>query len=101
MAQITPTRRELLDSREPYDAGLLGYDGPRDPRDDAEGLILSVERGCIGAPWFYLQTSQGESAPISHAAARIVAEDILKYLAHHTAPANSSVAPPANDQVAA
>lgn len=32
--------RTLLDTREPFDAGLCGYDGPRDPLTSSEGLIV-------------------------------------------------------------
>lgn len=35
----------LLDTREKFDAGLLGYDGPCDPREDSEGLIITHETG--------------------------------------------------------
>ncbi len=34
--------RALIDTRHPFDAAWLAYDGPRDPRADAEGLILSL-----------------------------------------------------------
>lgn len=95
------SRRELLDSRDPFDAGLLGYDGRRDPRDDSEGLIFSVESGSPTGPFFYIQTSEGESAPIHHAAMRKIAEEALRYLAHHTPPANDAAQVAANDQVAA
>ena len=35
----------LLDTRERFDAGLLGYRGPCDPREDAEGLIVTLDDG--------------------------------------------------------
>jgi hypothetical protein len=97
----TTSRRELLDSRDPYDAGILGYDGRRDPAQDGEGLIFSVERGTPNAPWFYIQTAEGESAPIHHHTMRQIAEEALRYLAHHTPPANDAALAAANDQVAA
>ena len=34
--------RALIDTREPFDAAWMAYEGPRDPRADAEGLILSL-----------------------------------------------------------
>lgn len=34
--------RTLIDSRERYDASVLGYDGPRDPQEDGEGLIVTA-----------------------------------------------------------
>jgi len=30
----------LIDTRSAYDAGALGYDGPADPAEDGEGLIV-------------------------------------------------------------
>jgi hypothetical protein len=36
------TSRILLDSRTDFDAGLLGYDGPRDPDIRDEGLIVEL-----------------------------------------------------------
>lgn len=35
-------RRELLNSKNSFDAGVLGYDGPVDPAEDGEGLIVSA-----------------------------------------------------------
>ncbi len=32
----------LLDTRKEFDAGVCGYDGPRDPRNDSEGLIVGA-----------------------------------------------------------
>jgi hypothetical protein len=32
--------RTLIDTNNTFDAGLLGLDGPRDPRTSSEGLIV-------------------------------------------------------------
>lgn len=35
------TAATLIDTRHPYDAGLLGYDRAVDPSEDGEGLIVT------------------------------------------------------------
>jgi hypothetical protein len=39
------TSRILLDTRDPFDAGLLGLDGTRDPSTTDEGVIVEFHPG--------------------------------------------------------
>lgn len=48
--------RTLLDSAHAYDAGVMGFDGPCDPVEDGEGLIVRQTRD----GWFVLNGPDGE-----------------------------------------
>lgn len=74
--------RTLLDTANPQDALLLGYDVASEP---GEGLSLTCEHVFNGAElWFTLRGPDGE-IELTQDAAREIAEQILKQLRFRSA----------------
>lgn len=74
------TAHTLIDTRHPFDAGLLGYDGPCDPKEDAEGLIVTAETFAGGLRAVTLRGPDGEVELLGEAAIREVAKTLLALL---------------------
>lgn len=64
--------RSLLSTTCSYTAGLLGYDGPMDPREDGYGFELSVD-----GDGFSLVGPDGE-VRLDPSEAKMIAEEILR-----------------------
>ena len=74
------TAHTLIDTRVGFDARLLGYDGPCDPNEDAEGLIVTEETFAGGLRGVTLQGPDGEVEILGEAAIREVAKTLLASL---------------------
>lgn len=68
--------RTLLDTNTVFDARLLGYDGPCDPREDGEGLLVTFITDPNVGPIVTLYGPDGEIALLGDAQLRLVAEAI-------------------------
>ena len=67
----------LIDTSNRFDAGLLGYDGPCDPNEDAEGLIVTEQTFAGGLRAVTLRGPDGEVEILGEAAIREVAKTLL------------------------